>query len=324
MFINRTEIIDKINHFSGQKRAFLFAIDFNGEIGFVLSPDDADYQGLKYDIGNVKNIPEPDIKKPLMFGLHPVGFTAYKTAFDKVMFHLKRGDTYLLNLTFPTSIRSNHTLSEIFGISRAPYRLFVPGHFAVFSPEAFIRAENDVIYSFPMKGTIDAGIPEAEHSLLSDQKELFEHNTIVDLIRNDLSMVSTRVTVNRLRYIDRIKTNRGDLLQMSSAISGQLSPGYREKLGQMLFALLPAGSVTGAPKEKTVEIIRATESYERGFYTGVFGSFDGSKLVSAVSIRYIEQTRDGLVFKSGGGITALSEPEKEYQELIQKVYVPVV
>jgi para-aminobenzoate synthetase component 1 len=92
----------------------------------------------------------------------------------------------------------------------------------------------------------------------------------------------------------------------------------------VLFTLLPAGSVTGAPKEKTVEIIRAVESYDRGFYTGIFGFFDGQSLTSAVSIRYIEQTTDGLVFKSGGGITALSDAESEYQEMIKKIYVPVV
>jgi para-aminobenzoate synthetase component 1 len=130
--------------------------------------------------------------------------------------------------------------------------------------------------------------------------------------------------VTRFRYIDRIHTNRGDLLQMSSEIGGNLPEGYRSRLGDIIFTLLPAGSVTGAPKEKTVEIIRAAESYDRGFYTGIFGFFDGQALTSAVSIRFIEQTGDGLVFKSGGGITALSDAESEYHEMLRKIYVPVV
>ncbi len=175
-----------------------------------------------------------------------------------------------------------------------------------------------------MKGTIDAGIQGAEQKLLDDKKELFEHNTIVDLIRNDLSMVSCNVTVTRFRYIDYIHTNRGGLLQMSSEITGDLPANYRERLGEILFALLPAGSVTGAPKKRTVEIILDSESYHRGFYTGVFGFFDGNFLSTAVSIRFIEQTPDGLIYKSGGGITTLSDAKSEYREMIKKIYVPLV
>ena len=86
--------------------------------------------------------------------------------------------------------------------------------------------------------------------------------------------------------------------------------------------LLPAGSISGAPKQKTVEIIREAERSDRGYYTGVFGIFDGRDLDSAVNIRYIEQTDHGLQFRSGGGITAMSKMEDEYQEMMDKVYVP--
>jgi para-aminobenzoate synthetase component I len=209
-------------------------------------------------------------------------------------------------------------------MSRAPFRLYVPGRFAVFSPEAFVRMEGRNISSCPMKGTIDASLPDAGKRLLSDEKEFFEHNTIVDLIRNDLSMVSTGVKVARFRYLDRIHTNRGDLLQMSSEIMGVLPRDYRSRLGEILFRLLPAGSVTGAPKEKTVQIIRSAEISDRGFYTGIFGYFDGNSLTSAVSIRFIEETSEGLFFRSGGGITALSDMKTEYEEMLAKVYVPVV
>jgi len=94
-------------------------------------------------------------------------------------------------------------------------------------------------------------------------------------------------------------------------------------LGDIIFALLPAGSISGAPKTKTLEIIQLAEGYERGFYAGVCGYFDGKNLDSGVMIRYLEQESDGLTFKSGGGITAQSDLVKEYEELIQKVYVPV-
>lgn len=324
MYLPRTEIIDKINHFSRRNEAFLFAVDFPGENGFVLSPEEADNKGIKYEISGAKNGIKKAPEHPIKFDFNPIRLDSYKTAFEKVKYHLTRGDTYLLNLTFPTHLATNLSLSELFDISQAPFKLYVPDSFVVFSPELFVRIVDSGISSYPMKGTIDAGIPGARRKLLADRKERYEHNTIVDLIRNDLSMVSTNVNVRRFRYIDRIHTNRGDLLQMSSEITGDLPEDYLHHLGELLFTLLPAGSVTGAPKEKTVEIIRAAESYERGFYTGIFGFFDGHALSSAVSIRYIEQQGHRLVFKSGGGITALSDPESEYQEMLKKIYVPVI
>ena len=87
--------------------------------------------------------------------------------------------------------------------------------------------------------------------------------------------------------------------------------------------LLPAGSISGAPKKKTVEILKDIENEPRGFYTGVFGIFDGENLESAVMIRFIEQQGEKLYFRSGGGITSMSNPEEEYKEALQKIYVPV-
>lgn len=212
---------------------------------------------------------------------------------------LNHGDTYLLNLTFPTKLETDLTPEEIFRYSKAKYKLMAGGEFVVFSPETFIKIHHDRIFSFPMKGTISATIPDAAETILADRKELYEHNTIVDLIRNDLSMVSTDVKVVRFRYIERINAPEGDLLQVSSEISGELPCDYLSSLGTLLFTLLPAGSVTGAPKKRTVEIILEAESYERGFYTGIVGYFDGRSLDSAVMIRFIEFTSDGPVYKSG-------------------------
>jgi len=195
--------------------------------------------------------------------------------------------------------------------------------FTVLSPETFVKIRDGVISSFPMKGTIDATLPNAESVILADPKEKAEHATIVDLIRNDLSLVAEQVEVKRYRYIDNLVTNKGNLLQVSSEITGRLPENYLERLGDILFSLLPAGSISGAPKPKTLEIIEQAEGYERGFYTGIWGWFDGENLDSAVMIRFIEQQGDQLVFKSGGGITSQSELKKEYEELIQKVYVPL-
>jgi para-aminobenzoate synthetase component 1 len=317
-------MIRSINRYASENQPFLFAVDFLMQDGFVLKPEEATERGIRFRIGsNGNDILSPG-RAPQKFFPSPVSLGEYKMAFDKVQFHLGRGDTYLLNLTFHTPVETDLTLEELFSVARAPFKLLVPGAFAIFSPESFVTIRDGVITSCPMKGTISADIPDAPARLLADRKETFEHNTIVDLIRNDLSMVSTGVKVTRFRYLDLIRTNLGDLWQMSSEIRGTLPDGYRSSLADLIFRLLPAGSVTGAPKEKTVQIIRDTEPCKRGFYTGIFGYFDGNNLYSAVSIRFIRQSTAGLVFQSGGGITALSDLQSEYQEMIKKVYVPVV
>lgn len=317
--LTREETAGKINDFAGRGEPFLFAIDFEATKGFVLTPEESRLAGVRFSAAGG----DPKGNSEFRFLCHPVPFERYQAAFNRVMYHLKRGDSYLLNLTFATPIETNLDPETLFDRARAPFRLLVPGRFLVFSPEPFVKTEGDMIFSHPMKGTIDASLPDAEQALLSNEKELFEHNTIVDLIRNDLSMVATGITVDRFRYIDRIRTHRGDLLQASSRIAGHLPAGWQKRLGDLLFTLLPAGSVTGAPKESTVRIIREAEPDDRGFYTGIFGRFDGKSLVSAVSIRFIDWNNGLPVFRSGGGITALSRAEDEYDELVRKIYLPV-
>jgi para-aminobenzoate synthetase component 1 len=170
-----------------------------------------------------------------------------------------------------------------------------------------------------MKGTIDANLPGAKNILLNDQKEIAEHATIVDLIRNDLSSVSEKVRVNKYRYYEEIKTQNGFIGQVSSEISGILPSDYANSIGDLIFKLLPAGSVSGAPKQKTKEIIFEAEKQARGYYTGIAGYFDGTNLDSCVLIRYLQAD---FVYKSGGGITAQSNAEMEYQEMINKIYAP--
>ena len=257
------------------------------------------------------------------FNKNPISFREYDTAFQSVMKELRYGNSYLLNLTFPTPVETDLGMAEIYHRSEAPYKIWIEDRLVCFSPEIFVTIRNGIISSHPMKGTIDVTLPNAAQHLLDSEKERAEHATIVDLIRNDLSRVAEQVRVKRYRYLDEIQTSHGPLLQMSSEIAGQLPTDYHRHIGDILAELLPAGSVSGAPKIKTLEIIDRVETYERGHYTGVFGIFDGWDLHSAVMIRYMEQTPEGLVFKSGGGITALSNSRDEYNEMIAKVYVPI-
>ncbi|HUN04525.1 MAG TPA: chorismate-binding protein, partial [Niabella sp.] len=116
----------------------------------------------------------------------------------------------------------------------------------------------------------------------------------------------------------------GEILQTSSEISGKLPANWQYNLGEILLKLLPAGSVSGAPKQRTVEIIRNTEAMTRGYYCGVFGIYDKGWLDSAVMIRYIEKKDGKMFFRSGGGITAQSNADEEYNELLNKIYVPTL
>jgi len=256
-------------------------------------------------------------------GLHPIPYDDYQKKFDFVQRHIQLGHSYLTNLTIKTKIELTESLEDLFVWSRAKYKLCWKDRFLVFSPETFIQIKNEKIYSFPMKGTIDATVSDAEKQILADTKELAEHVTIVDLIRNDLSKFATNVQVDRFRYVEPVVAQQKKLLQVSSQVSGDLPTGYLSELGTILIALLPAGSVSGAPKKRTLEIIREAEAEKRGYYTGVFGCFDGRDLDSAVMIRFIEQDGANFYYRSGGGITAQSVCEKEYQEAIDKIYVPV-
>ena len=246
-------------------------------------------------------------------------------AFDQVRKEMIAGNTYLLNLTFPTVIKTNASLFNIFTASQAPFKLFFQNKFVSSSPERFIKIENNLIKTYPMKGTINALIPNAKAKILASEKEKAEHTMVVDLLRNDIAMVAKHVKVNRFRYIDKIVAGSKKLLQVSSEISGVLSENWPQRIGDILSLLLPAGSISGAPKQKTIEIIKTVETYQRGFFTGIFGYFDGNKLDSAVLIRFIEKNADNtLTYKSGGGITIDSDVNDEYQEMLEKVYIPYI
>ena len=322
--LSREKSIRKINEFASREVPFVFLINFSGEGNYISTPEEASAGGLFLDMpGMVNHSFNRMSGKAIHLSKNPPDPELYQQAFNHVIEEILYGNSFLLNLTFPTQIECNYSIQDIFVQSRASFKLFLEDELVVFSPERFIRIQGSTISSNPMKGTIDASIPGAHSQLASDPKEDAEHNTIVDLIRNDLSTVASHVRVKRFKYIEKLKTHQGELLQMSSEITGKLPVNFRKSLGDILFRLLPAGSICGAPKKKTVEIIQEIEAYERGFYTGIFGSFDGQNLDSAVSIRYIEKHGKQLLFKSGGGITFMSDWKKEYDEMQKKVYVPV-
>lgn len=323
-YLSRDSAIDTMNHLGASRSPFQFLISFSGEHSLVIRPEEAAGMGFHLDMPGWGDSRKYNLEeKTVNLKKNPPDIRTYQKAYREVQKNIHYGNTFLLNLTFPTLIESNYSLEEIFLASMARFKLLLNDYLVVFSPERFVRIQGNTISSHPMKGTLDASVPGAYQELISDPKEEAEHNTIVDLIRNDLSIIARKVRVKRFKYIEKLKTDQGELLQMSSEITGVLPDNFRNSLGEMLFSLLPAGSICGAPKQKTLDIIRRVEGYNRGFYTGIFGYFDGENMDTAVAIRYIEKDGEQLIFKSGGGITFLSDCEKEYHELIRKVYVPI-
>ena len=309
---------------------FLFIVDFEMKFPVIMELADTEKHNIKYFIdgtggfnGYKYNMLE---KNKLKIQKNPVKFEVYEKAFNKVVKHEKAGNSYLVNLTFKNPVKINLDLPEIFYKSRSKYKLYFKNsfqEFVLFSPETFINITGGKIFTYPIKGTIDAGIPNAKEILAKDKKERAEHLTVVDLMRNDLNTVCKDVRVNRFCFMETVKTNFGELLQMTSEIEGKIKPELSKRFGDILCGLLPAGSICGAPKRKTLEIIKETELEERGYYTGVFGIYDGETFKSSVMIRFIEKTKEGFFYRSGGGITVYSDVKKEYDEMIKKIYIPI-
>jgi para-aminobenzoate synthetase component I len=315
--------VDKMNHYGATGVPFLFIIDFDINKPEIYKLNEIP-EGIKISVPSFSNVLQDDkVQDKVTILKKQVGYDKYLKSFNKLKKGINLGYSYLSNLTFRTEITSDFSLDEIFSFCIAKYKLLYHNTFVVFSPETFVRIIDGTICSYPMKGTIDATKPDAENTILNDRKEMAEHSTIVDLIRNDIGRVAENVTVTRFRYIEKIKTTDNELLQVSSEIKGDLERSYINHLGDILIKLLPAGSVTGAPKKETISLLKECENYERNWYTGIFGVFDGKDLESAVIIRYIENINGQMIYKSGGGITSMSNPETEYEEMLSKIYVPV-
>lgn len=315
------EGFDLMDELGSESIPFFFVADFELENVNVFRLEEM--ENIFFDINGVKNHNFNYSNEKIALTTGRIPFMEYKAAFDIVYEGLQYGNSFLTNLTRATEVGLEYSLMDVFLNSSAKYKLFYQDEFVVFSPEPFIKIDDNTISSYPMKGTANANIPNAAQKLLDDEKELSEHYTIVDLIRNDLSIVSSNVSVSKFRYLEKIKSNNQMLYQLSSKIEGELGADWKCEIGTIIKKLLPAGSISGAPKCKTVEIIQEAEKGKRGFYTGVMGFFDGKMLDTGVMIRFIEKKGENYYYRSGGGITFQSDLNKEYSELIDKIYVPI-
>lgn len=320
--MNKKLIEEKLNNYGSSNEPFFFIVSYDFT-KFHIEKLSCLPENIKYEI-NSKTTSK--IKHKTTVEKFPITFSEYKKKFDFLQEEIRSGNTYLLNLTAKTKIKTDFSLDEIYEKVNAKFKLRYKNNndnFVCFSPERFVEIKKNKIYTYPMKGTIDSKIPNAQAKILGDVKEMAEHTMVVDLLRNDLGIVSSKVRVEKFRYIDKINAGDKKLLQVSSKISGHLEDNWCENIGTIITKMLPAGSITGTPKKKTCELLQKSENYDRDFYTGIFGVYDGKSFDSAVMIRFIEENeKQEQYYKSGGGITCDSDVNAEYQELLDKIYLP--
>ncbi len=323
-FINSNKIRNSINEAGAKQTPFFFTIDYEMEEElFIEHPTNQTEVFFQFN-GDGNKLSEPVSAIEATMATTPISEEAYKAKFEVIQKGLHSGEIEVANLTLRTPIKTNISCQEIFLRSQSPYQVYIPDRYVSFSPERFVKIENGKISANPMKGTIDASTPNAEQEVLNDPKEIAELSAVTQSVIRKLSRVVHKVYIKRDRYIDTIKSLNRTLLQVSSEVEGELPNDYLSQMGDILFSLLPAASITGSPKKKAEAYIRLAEGQPRGYYCGIAGYFDGVKLDTAVLIRFIEIDNDKLFFRSGGGITSNSICSKEYQEALNKIYFPFV
>ena len=251
---------------------------------------------------------------------------------ERAKVHIREGDIFQIVLSNCLSAPFEGSLFNTYRVLRtlnpSPYMFYFSGtdvEVAGASPETLVKLENGVLHTFPLAGTRPRGnTPEEDQAieteLLSDEKELAEHNMLVDLGRNDLGKVSRfgTVQVEKFHTIERFS----HVMHIGSTVRGEL----REDKDALdaIEAVLPAGTLSGAPKLRACQLIAELENNKRGIYGGAIGYIDFTgNMDTCIAIRIAYQKNGRVFVRSGAGIVADSEPEKEYQECINKAQAVV-
>ena len=252
---------------------------------------------------------------------------AYCGMVEKAKQYIREGDIFQIVLSNRLSAPFEGSLLNTYRVLRttnpSPYMFYFSGtdvEVAGASPETLVKLENGVLHTFPLAGTRPRGKTEAEDKaleteLLADEKELAEHNMLVDLGRNDLGKISRfgSVEVEKFHSIERYS----HVMHIGSTVRGEIRDGFDAL--DAIEAVLPAGTLSGAPKIRACQLIGQLENNKRGIYGGAIGYIDFTgNMDTCIAIR-IAYRKNGLVFvRSGAGIVADSVPEKEFEECLNK------
>jgi len=246
---------------------------------------------------------------------------------EKAKHHIREGDIFQIVLSNRLSAPFEGSLFNTYRILRtinpSPYMFYFSGtdvEVAGASPETLVKLENGVLHTFPLAGTRPRGKTAEEDKalekeLLADEKELSEHNMLVDLGRNDLGKISRfgTVQVEKLHSVERFS----HVMHIGSTVRGEIDE--KHDAFDVIEAVLPAGTLSGAPKIRACQLIGKLENNKRGIYGGAIGYIDFTgNMDTCIAIR-IAYKKNGKVFvRSGAGIVADSVPEKEFEECINK------
>lgn len=246
---------------------------------------------------------------------------------EKAKQHIREGDIFQIVLSNRLSAPFEGSLFNTYRILRtinpSPYMFYFSGtdvEVAGASPETLVKLENGILHTFPLAGTRPRGKTDEEDKileaeLLSDKKELAEHDMLVDLGRNDLGKISKfgSVQVEKLHSIERFS----HVMHIGSTIRGEIADG-RDAL-DAIEAVLPAGTLSGAPKIRACQLIAELENNKRGIYGGAIGYIDFTgNMDTCIAIRIVYKKNGKVFVRSGAGIVADSDPEKEFQECLHK------
>ena len=246
---------------------------------------------------------------------------------DKAKDHIKEGDIFQVVLSnrfeadFEGSIFDTYRVLRT--INPSPYMFYFSGshlEIAGASPETLVKLHNGRLFTFPLAGTRPRGANDEEdlaleRELLADEKELAEHNMLVDLGRNDLGKISKFGTVVVEKYMSILRFSH--VMHIGSTVSSEICD---DKTGlDAINAVLPAGTLSGAPKIRAMQIINDREQNKRGIYGGAIGYLDFTgNMDTCIAIRIVYRRNNKVFIRSGAGIVADSKPESEYQECVNK------
>ena len=294
---------------------------------------DASYARAEEELAAMENLLKSGAKavfKPLHLEeeLKPAhSMEEYSAMVENARHHIYEGDIFQVVLSNPLTARATGSMFDVYRLLRmenpSPYMFyFTSDHVEIAgaSPETLGKLENGILHTYPLAGTRPRGKTEEEDralekELLSNEKELAEHNMLVDLGRNDLGKVSRIGSVKVEKYLNILRFSH--VMHIGSTVEGTLAPG--KDAVDVIDAVLPAGTLSGAPKLRACEIIEEEESRKRGIYGGAIGYLDFSgNMDTCIGIRLAYKKNGIVCVQSGAGIVADSVPENEYHECINK------
>ena len=320
-------LFDKVIAFDNMKKKIIFIANMS------VNDPETNYNKAAWEIKEMINLLKNGDKKVEQKGkllsevIELFNKEQYCEMVDKAKKYIYEGDIFQIVLSNRLSAKFEGSLLDTYRVLRtinpSPYMFYFSGtdvEVAGASPETLVKLENGILHTFPLAGTRKRGknVEEdkaMEFELLSDGKELAEHNMLVDLGRNDLGKISKfgTVKVEKLHSVEYFS----HVMHIGSTVRGEIAEG-KDAL-DAVEAVLPAGTLSGAPKIRACQLIGELENNKRGIYGGAIGYIDFSGNVDmCIAIRIIYKKNDKVFIRSGAGIVADSIPEKEYEECINK------